>query len=138
MTRIHWAWIGIALFATGCSTVTYNSRRSASDVAQCIAKRWENSGSSGYKVPVSVERQERGYFVAFALQGPFFSPIVFDRKHPTYSVWAEVNESPSGSATEYHRAFQFMHKKIDRAVHECQEERHDSRNVSPTSRRIGM
>jgi len=84
--------------------------------------RWGNSGSSGARVPISVQKQDRDYFVAFALQGPLFSPIIFGRKHPTYPVWAEVKKSPSGSTTEYHRALQIWHRKLDRAVEECQVE----------------
>lgn len=123
---MHWILVVIVLFLPGCSTVTYNSKRPPQEVADCISMRWTNSPSSGYKAPISNEKQEQGYFVAFALGRPFFSPIIFGNKHPLYPVWAEVKESPSGSTTEYHRAFQIWHKNIDRAVEECQEE---SRNT---------
>jgi len=120
MKRMYWILVIIALIASGCSTVTHNSRRPPLEVADCITMGWTNSPSSGYKAPISIEGQEQGYFVAFDLGRPLFSPIIFGLKHPLYPVWAEVKESPSGSTTEYHRAFQIWHKKIDRAVEDCQ------------------
>lgn len=118
---MRWILIIYVLLTTGCSASTYKSELSALVVSECIADKWANAGASErYKVPIAVEKQEDGYFVAFSLQRLFFSPIIFGLKHPTYSVWAKVTETANGSTTEYHRAFQIWHARIDRAVQDCQ------------------
>jgi len=99
----------------------YQSSNSAAVVADCIAKRWEKAGADSFTVPISITQIEQGYFVGFEMH-VMVQPIPFGLKHPAYSVWAEVMTTPSGSATEYHRAMQFTHERIDRAVQECQEQ----------------
>lgn len=64
---------------------------------------------------------EDGYFVGFEVP-VLILPFPLGLKHPTYSVWAEVKEAASSSETEYHRALQFTHERIDRGVQECQEQ----------------
>jgi hypothetical protein len=113
--------IAAALFWTACSTLTYKSAGSPSVVSECIAKRWENAGASGFKVPIELTEMEDGYFVGFNVP-VLILPFPLGLKHPTYSVWAEVHKAASGSETEYHRALQFTHERIDRAVQECQEQ----------------
>lgn len=105
---------------TGCTTMTYTSNRSASDVSDCIAYGWRKSPHSGYSVPVSLTKFENYYFVGVELHPTFPSVVVSGAKHPFYAVWAEVSESPRGSITEYHRAYQITHDVIDRVVLECQ------------------
>lgn len=107
------------LFASGCATVTYNSNRPASVVSNCIAEGWKKSPTSGYMLPVSLTKFEQYYFVGVELHN-WFGPPPTGTKHSTYPVWAEVSESASGSVTEYHRAYQITHKRIDRVVQECQ------------------
>lgn len=108
------------LFISGCATVTYESTRPASVVSKCIAEGWKKSPESGHMLPISLTKSEQYYFVGVELGGGWYS-LPSGTKHPSYPVWAEVSESPSGSVTEYHRAYQITHKRIDRVVQECQE-----------------
>jgi hypothetical protein len=118
---MRWGLSIIALIlASGCATVTYNSDRPASVVSECIAAGWKKSPKSGYVLPVSLTKLEQYYFVGVELHY-CFSPLPMGKKHPTHPVWAEVRESASGSVTEYHRAYQIKHERIDRVVQECQE-----------------
>jgi len=110
----------IVLFLPACATMTYTSERSARDVSECIAKGWRISPRSGYELPVSLTKFEEYYFVGVELHPTFPSPIVTGAKHPFHAVWAEVSNVPSGSTTEYHRAYQVMHDVIDRVVVDCQ------------------
>jgi hypothetical protein len=108
------------MLLSGCATMDYISHRPAADVSECIAGGWRRAPRSGLEVPVSVTKSEEYYFVAVELTPPFLSPLITGLKHPFYAVWAEVRDVPSGSTTEYHRAYQIMHANIDRAVVECQ------------------
>ncbi len=98
----------------------YRSENPSVVVASCIAQRWENVGTSGFTVPVSIAKNENGYFVAVELRA-FLDPLIYGLKHPTYAVWAEVTDADSGSTTEYHWAMQLTHGRLDVAVEECQE-----------------
>jgi hypothetical protein len=111
----------VALILSGCATMTYTSNRLASDVSECIASGWRKSPFSGYELPVSLIKTEEYYFVDVELHPTYPSPIVAGFKHPFYFVWAEVSESPFGSTTQYHRAYQIMRAVIDRVVVACQE-----------------
>ena len=110
----------LIVMLSGCSTFNYRSGYPAEAVASCIAEKWENCGATGFKVPISMTRSDNGYFVAFEMD-PFVNPMIFG-KHPGYSVWADVTDSGSGSATEYYRAMQISHGRIDKAVKECQQQ----------------
>jgi len=114
------AVVVVLLSAVACVTRNYQSEQPPGVVSSCIARGWRGAGASGYGVPISVEELENGYLVALALAAPPFSPVIFGLKHPRHSVWAEVTEAPQGSMTEYHRAFQITHARIDRVVVECQ------------------
>jgi hypothetical protein len=104
---------------SGCSTQHFNSQHSSLVVATCIASRWEKVGMAG-TIPVLIERQDNGYFVAVFL-GWLLIPSGL--KHPAYPVWAEVTDTVSGgSTTEYHWAMQIMHGKLDKSVLDCQEQ----------------
>ena len=109
------------LLLAGCSTMTYSSGKPAREVSECIAGGWRQSAHSGLQAPVSLTRMAEYYFVAVELHPMFPSPLVTGSRHPFHPVWAEVRESPSGSGTTYHRAYQIMHEKIDRIVAECQD-----------------
>ena len=107
----------------GCTTVTYTSSRPRLEVAECIASGWRNAAPSGYGVPVSLTDFADYCFVGVELHANF-SPLPTGTSHPTYAVWAEVRDTPSGTTTKYHRAYQVEHARIDRVVVECQGERH--------------
>lgn len=120
MQGTRWVPLIIAvLLVSGCATVTYKSTRPASVVSKCIAEGWKKSPKSGYMAPVSLTKFEQYYFVGVELGGGWYS-LPSGTKHPSYPVWAEVRDSASGSVTEYHRAYQITHKRIDRVVQECQ------------------
>jgi hypothetical protein len=72
------------------------------------------------EAPVSVTGKDKYFFVGVELHPTFPSTLVAGTDHPFYAVWAEVSETAEGSATRYHRAYQFMHKTIDKVVVECQ------------------
>lgn len=108
--------LAVSLLLAGCSTMTYTSNRSALNVSECIASGWSKAPHSGLDLPVSLTRTKEYCFVGVELH----SLLVTGTKHSSYPVWAEVSDTPSGSITIYHRAYQIMHKKIDRVVVECQ------------------
>lgn len=108
------------IFVSGCATMNYDSRRPALEVSECIAAGWRSSASSGYKLPVSVTKTEPFYFVGVELHPMFPSLVITGTQHPFYAVWAEVRDTSEGSATKYHRAYQFSHRRIDSVVVECQ------------------
>jgi len=114
-------WLALSMLLTGCATMTYTSDRSADEVSKCIAESWRKAPSSGYPLPVSVTKTDTNYFVGVELHPTFPSPVVTGTEHPFYAVWAEVSDTPSGSKTNYHRAYQFTHKIIDQVVKGCQE-----------------
>jgi hypothetical protein len=107
------------MLIAGCSTQHFESTHSSDAVASCIAKGWEECGASGFKVPVTMEKQTNGYFVGCALQS--FYAIPTGTKHSLFPIWAEVNDTNSGSVTTYHRSYQIFHGRIDKAVRNCQE-----------------
>ncbi len=109
----------VFILICGCATQNFKSVHSSHAVASCIAKEWEQSGMSG-KVPVILEKQNNGYFVGVAIPTGWYG-IPSGAKHSRYPVWAEVADTDSGSVTEYHRAYQIFHSRIDKAVCECQE-----------------
>jgi hypothetical protein len=111
--------IALALLL-GCATNIYTSNRPALDISECIAGGWRKAPRSGYEVPVSLTKSDEYYFVGVELHPTFPSLVVTGTEHPFYAVWAEVRESPSGSKTKYHRAYQITHEVIDRVVVECQ------------------
>lgn len=104
----------------GCATTTYISTDSAEAVSACIAAGWRKSPRFGMEAPVSVTETDKYFFVGVELHPTFPSPVVAGADHPFYAVWAEVSETAKGSATRYHRAYQFTHKAIDTVVVECQ------------------
>jgi hypothetical protein len=108
----------LAVLSTGCSTQHFKSVPPA-HVAACIANKWENCGMSGFKVPVTIERQTNGSFAEVVMATAWYGPPS-GAKHPGYVVWAEVTDTDSGSITEYHRAYQIVHECFDRVVVECQ------------------
>jgi hypothetical protein len=79
----------------GCTTVTYTSSRPRLEVAECIASGWRNAAPSGYGVPVSRTDFADYCFVGVELHANF-SPLPTGTGHPTYAVWAEVRDTPSG------------------------------------------
>lgn len=72
------------------------------------------------KVPVILEKQNNSYFVGIAIPTGWYG-IPSGAKNSRYPVWAEVTDTDSGSVTEYHRAYQIFHGRIDKAVCECQD-----------------
>jgi len=110
----------IFLLICGCATQSFKSVHSSDVVASCIKNGWEHSAWSGLKVPVIIEKQNNGYFVGVALGSDFYT-LPSGLKHPSYPVWAEVTDTDSGSVTEYHRAYQIFHGRLDKAVCGCQE-----------------
>jgi hypothetical protein len=65
-----------------------------------------------------MEKTNAGFFVGVATAG--INALPSGAKHSSYSVWAEVTDTESGSATEYHKAYQFASGCIDKVVRECQ------------------
>jgi hypothetical protein len=112
--------MALVVFSAGCSTRHFKSVPPADVVAACIADKWKDCGMSGFKIPVTIERQTNGYLVGIAM-GTVWHGLPSGAKHPGYVVWAEVMDTDTGSNTEYHRAYQIVHGCIDRGVVDCQD-----------------
>lgn len=110
-------WILWIASITGCTTYSYTSPRSKLDVSECIAKGWEKVPASGYELTAFITDFTEYYFVAIE-----FPSIPSDGKHSEYDVWSEIRDSDSGSKTEYHRAFQIFHERLDQVVMDCQKQ----------------
>jgi hypothetical protein len=109
----------ISALLSACSTLHLKASTSSEAVAACIAEQWRHCGASGFSVPVVKERTDAGFFVGIATAG--INALPSGAKHAGYSVWAEITDTESGSATEYHKAYQFTSGCIDKVVRECQE-----------------
>lgn len=119
MRTAHLAFLLVLL--TGCVTQTYSSNRYRLVVADCIAAGWKTVPRSGVELPV-FRQETSGYSVIGAGPPVLFSMLPLSSRHPTFAVWAEVHEAATGSTTEYFRAYQFTHERLDRVVTDCQGE----------------
>ena len=87
--------LAVVVLSTGCTTQHVTSVHPTHVVVSCIAQQWNDCGSSGFKVPVYVEREPNGYILGVGRY------LFFVKKG--YHVWAQVTDTGSGSATEYNR-----------------------------------
>ena len=113
--------ITLVALISGCATQKYKSENPSVVVASCIAKKWENAPTSGFTVPVSIARNDNGYFVGIQAHGLYEDILDWLIGLKLYNVWVDVTDADLGSLTEYRRWMQLSHERLDKAVEECQE-----------------
>lgn len=87
----------------------YESKRSAKEVAICIADRWENSGWFNTTVPVNMRPTKTGYTASLRNDGLGHTQLLVD-----------VEDVGSGSKTKYFKNLVIGEGTFDLAVTNCQ------------------
>lgn len=84
---------------------SYTSQKPAREVAECVARSWNNA--SGLHNPVSVRQTQTGFRIPMVSKGET-------------TLILEVDTADAGSVSRYYKAMVWTEDKWDRAVRHCQ------------------